>query len=74
MILMDLKAHLAAVKTVSLAELTQRFNLDALTIRDMLNLLIHKGIICRRYKTSACGSACHKCELAAIEIYEWVTS
>jgi len=71
MILTELKAYLAAVKTVSLAELTQRFNIDALTIRDMLNLLIRKGVICRRYKTAACGSACNKCELAAIEIYEW---
>lgn len=72
MILTDLKMHLATVKTVSLSELAQRFNADALAIREMLNHLIRKGIICRKIKTSACGNSCNKCELANVEIYEWI--
>lgn len=74
MILTDLKLYLATVKSVSLFDLAQRFNVDALAVRDMLNLLIRKGIVCRKTKTSACGSICSKCDLSMVEIYEWVGS
>lgn len=70
--IIDLKHYLATAKTASLLELAQRFNRDALVMRDMLSHLICKGLVRKTTKTPACGSSCSKCNLFSVEFYEWV--
>lgn len=72
MSLLDIKQHMMRVKLASLSSLCLLFNLDAETLRCLLQHWVKKGKIRKCTKEPACGSKCFKCPTSAVELYEWV--
>lgn len=72
MSLLDIKQHMIRVKVATLGSLCNLFNMDAETLRCMLQHWMKKGKIRQCVKKPACGSQCFKCSSLATEIYEWV--
>lgn len=72
MLLIKLKQYVKANRLVSLFELITRFNIEPDVLREMLKLLIRKGIVQLKSKTDNCGSKCVKCNPSVTELYEWV--
>jgi putative ferrous iron transport protein C len=72
MILIQLKQYLQNQRTLSLFDITSRFNIDAEIARDMLQLWVNKGKVRKSQKTNQCGTQCSKCHPFIRELYEWV--
>lgn len=71
--LLTIKQYLMNVKIASLASLCQYFkNANPDLLRDMLGHWMRKGKVRCSARTPLCGKKCMKCDLAQIEIYEWV--
>lgn len=73
MSLIDIKKHMMRVKLASLSSLCHLFNLEAETLRCLLQHWMKKGKIRQCTKQPACGSKCFKCPTSATELYEWVS-
>ena len=72
MILQQLQAYLRDRSTTSLAELADRFQIDADALRGMLDAIVRKGRA-RKLASKPCGG-CHSCAPESLELYEWVDS
>ncbi len=72
MILRNVKKYLHEVKTVSLFDLSKRFNIDASIMREMLKLWINKGQLERVVCNDGCGVQCSKCAPELTEVYRWL--
>jgi hypothetical protein len=53
-------------------ELTAHFDMDADTLRDMLELLIRKGQVRKIQDADVHCGKCVQCHLLSGELYEWV--
>jgi hypothetical protein len=71
-LLSELKQHLTTVKEASLQALVKHFNVDSDNLRFMLQHWLRKGKVRRVLATPACGSLCQRCQVEAVEIYEWL--
>jgi NAD-dependent dihydropyrimidine dehydrogenase PreA subunit len=72
----ELKEFIQERKMVTIYDLAFRFEAELDVLRDMLDLLIEKGIISKRQtssedKCTSCRSCSSSCS-PSIEIYEWV--
>lgn len=74
MLLIDLRQYVKNHRLVSVSELVNCFCLDANIIRDMLQLLVRKGHVRQKPKSSQCGIKCAKCDPLVTEMYEWIGS
>jgi putative ferrous iron transport protein C len=73
MSLIAIKTHLMKIKLASLASLCAHFNnADPDLLRTMLCHWVRKGKVRCIKKTPFCGQKCMKCDVTAIEIYEWI--
>ena len=70
MILLDLKKFITEHKRVSMWQLTKSFNMDADSLRPMLQVCMRKGQIRLCPKVGGCGSSCSRCSTLMTEIYE----
>jgi putative ferrous iron transport protein C len=70
--LLDIKNYLMQVKVASLPHLCAYFKCDADLLRNMMCHWLRKGCIRKFTSNPACGKQCHKCDVPAAEIYEWV--
>lgn len=71
MILSELRHYLQQHKRVALNDLVNHFDIDADALRGMLNKWIAKGYVQKTSTSSNCGTSCCKCDIAAVEFYEW---
>lgn len=72
MLLSDIKSYLQQVGRDSLENLSKRFLVKPDLLRDMLSVLVRKGMVRTCLKTPRCQIRCLQCRLTEIEIYEWV--
>lgn len=72
MLLAEVKQHLQYSHSQSLLELSQRFQITADVMRDMLAILVRKGQVKQCTKTPRCGVKCNQCSIVTTEIYEWI--
>ena len=70
--LLAIKQYLMKVRITSLSHLSAYFNADATLVKQMLTHWVQKGCVKQCTKTPACGKTCGKCEIATVELYEWV--
>jgi len=56
----------------TLRDIATHLEAEPFAVRGMLEVWARKGRIRRTPATSACGSACTRCDAAVVEIYEWV--
>lgn len=68
----ELKRHMQMINASNLFALSHHFNTDPDMLRDMLGLLIRKGIVRKCMQTTKCGTSCNRCNPLLTEIYEWV--
>lgn len=71
MIFAELKTYLSQRGRAPLVDMATHFNSDPAAIRAMLGHYIQKGRVQRLDTGAACGG-CSKCDVLALEIYEWV--
>lgn len=72
MILSDVRDYLAERKRAGLTDMVHRFGVDADALRGMLAVLERKGRVRRLPPGSACASSCTQCDVAAMELFEWI--
>lgn len=70
-LLSELKSYLSARRRVPIADLVNRFGVEADALRGMLNILIGKGRV-RRLDDGEICAGCAKCEAYLLETYEWI--
>lgn len=68
----ELKQHMQTMRVTNLFTLSHHFNKDPDVLRDMLRLLVRKGVVRKSRQTMKCGTACNRCNPLLTEIYEWV--
>lgn len=73
MILTELKAYLVKNKRVALIDIAHHFDATPDAVKGMLGHWIRKGKV-RQLEGKACNKGCCQCDLASLEIYEWVES
>jgi hypothetical protein len=71
-ILTDLRDYLRTHHHVTLADVANRFDLDADAARGMLGQWVARGRVVRVAMPAACGLGCARCALAEVEAYAWV--
>ncbi len=71
MILSDLRDYLLEHRRAALLDMALKFDADPKALRGMLAVFERKGRIRRLNSEPACGN-CHKCDPAAVELYEWI--
>lgn len=71
MILFELKRYLADRRRVDLADICNRFDVDAEALRGMLDQWIRKGRVRRISDAGTCGGCCG-CNTPTAEVYEWI--
>lgn len=71
MILQEIKNYVRKREQVSLNDIALHFDLDADTVRGMLDFWVRKGRIKRLKQTSDCGGACSCSAKEARDIYRW---
>lgn len=74
MLLADIKNHLQSQPRQSLLDLSRQFKVEAHAMRDMLSLLVRKGLVRQCTKTPLCGTKCSQCDVLTVEMYEWVAN
>ena len=72
MILSELKAYVREHHIVNMYDLVTHFDTDADTIRNMLNILIRKGLVRKVQDADIRCHMCVQCHMLAAELYEWV--
>lgn len=72
MILSEVRKYLAEHKRVALTDMVYRFDADAEALRGMLAILERKGKIRKLPPGTACSGGCNKCDVATVEVFEWV--
>ena len=71
MILADIRDYLLVRGEATLADIALYFEADPEAVRGMLQQWIRKGRVARRKVEAACGTSCHRCDPAAMELYVW---
>lgn len=66
----QLKAYLIEVKQANILDLSRQLKVDALIVRDMLQVFIRKGYVCQFASPSKCAQ-CQKCDPLRLEMYQW---
>ncbi len=72
MILSDIRTYLQQHRHVALRDLMTHFNVDAQTLRGMLDKWIRKGQLQKLPMTASCGTQCCQCDPTLTELYEWL--
>lgn len=72
MILRRMKDQLSQHKLLSLLAISQHAGVTPEVARDMLTVLINKGLVAKCMKTPACGSRCQACSTLVVELYQWL--
>lgn len=72
MTLSTLKTYIHDNHVVSMNDLTAHFDMDADTLRDMLELLIRKGQVRKIQDEDVHCGKCAQCQLLNAELYEWI--
>jgi putative ferrous iron transport protein C len=72
MSLLEIKQYLIEVKISSLANLCTYFKCESDLLRCMMKHWMSKGKVRCFTKTANCGKVCSTCDLASVELYEWV--
>jgi len=72
MILSELGEYLRRNKRAALIDMANYFATDPEALRGMLDKWMAKGRVQKLPPGTECGSGCCKCDIASIEIYEWV--
>ena len=72
MTLTALKKYLQENRVVSINDLATQFDTNPDVLRDMLEILIHKGQVQKIQDADVhCGKCAH-CHLLSAELYEWI--
>lgn len=71
MILTEIKKHLIENKSISLADLSNRFRVEPDAMRGMLNQWIKKGNVIEISMKDKCSNCCGDCNSGHLEFYEW---
>lgn len=66
----QLKAYLIEVKQANILDLSRQLKVDALIVRDMLQVFIRKGYVCQFASPAKCAQ-CQKCDPLRLEMYRW---
>jgi putative ferrous iron transport protein C len=72
MTLSALKTYVQENHVVSMNDLTAHFDMDADTLRDMLEILIRKNQVRKIQDADVHCGKCAQCHLLNAELYEWV--
>lgn len=72
MTLSALKTYVQDHHVVSINDLTAHFDMDADTLRDMLEILIRKGQVRKIQDADVHCGKCAQCYMLSSELYEWV--
>jgi DeoR/GlpR family transcriptional regulator of sugar metabolism len=72
MILSEIKHYLIRNRRAAIADIANRFDVEPDTVRAMLKHWIRKGRVRKLSAVTSCQGGCTKCDLDAVEIYEWV--
>ncbi|MGH8550531.1 MAG: FeoC-like transcriptional regulator [Methylococcales bacterium] len=72
MVLSELRNYLQENRRVLLADLANRFNMDADALRGMLQKWVTKGKVRKLSGDTDCSKGCCKCDPATLELYEWL--
>lgn len=70
--LIEIKNYLMQARMTSLSSLCAYFNCESEVLRCMLSHWVRKGRVRMLSQALACKSACFKCDVREVEIYEWV--
>ena len=70
--LFEIRAYLAQRRVASLHDLAVHFQLEADTLRGMLQHWIRKGKVRKHGSCGTCASGCGGCGATLTEFYEWV--
>lgn len=71
--LKELQDFIADFQRVSFAEMQLYLQIDAETLKPMLNMLLQNGTVQKSPTDEKCLT-CQKCESEELEFYEWVQS
>jgi putative ferrous iron transport protein C len=74
MILSELTGYLAKHRRVALMDMSNRFGSSPDALRGMLATLERKGRVRRIEAAATCATGCGKCDISAMETYEWLGS
>ena len=66
----QLKAYLMEAKSANILDLSRQIQADVAVVRDILQVFIRKGYVCRNQTPAKCGQ-CQKCNPLMNEIYVW---
>lgn len=72
MILAEVRRYLAERRRAALTDMAYRFEADPEALRAMLAVLERKGRVRRLPAGGGCPSGCNKCDVALVEVYEWL--
>ena len=71
MILTRIKDYLRERRQATLAEIALHCGSKPDAVRGMLEVWMRKGRVSRHLASAACGSSCHRCDSATMEVYIW---
>ncbi len=71
MSLSRIKSYLQARHQASLEDISLHLGSHTEAVRGMLDIWLRKGEVERCQASDTCGSACHQCDSALMEIYRW---
>ncbi|MCB1826836.1 MAG: FeoC-like transcriptional regulator [Coxiellaceae bacterium] len=69
--LLEVKDYIKQRKWVNLQDLSQHFQRDPETMREMVAHWLRKGVVRRVPKPSGCGVKCGACKPSSAEVYCW---
>ena len=69
--LMQIKQYLRTRKSAPLRDLALHFQVEAETVRPLLETWMRKGKVRKHPGQTATCAGCCRCDLATVEIYEW---
>jgi FeoC like transcriptional regulator len=69
--LLALKKFIAEKKLVNLSLILQAFGSKQEETLAILELLIRKGCVEKRFKTPSCATRCFKCTPESFALYQW---
>lgn len=75
MLLQQIKAYLQTQPSISLQQLSWKFDTDPEALRPLLARWLHTGKLTRLDNTcagSGCQSGCGSCQRAPEEVYRWI--
>jgi predicted ArsR family transcriptional regulator len=72
MMLSAIKEYLAQRGQATLADIALHVDAEPDAVRGMLQQWVRKGRVERRKVEAACGTSCHRCDSAAMELYVWL--